>query len=59
MSTNTTLARTLIAQLDEVLGTVRVLWLDTSDPALRAKWRNRLDELLDQRLGLMALRDSA
>jgi len=48
----------LIAQLDAVISTVRIFWLDASPNSQeRRHWMNRLNELLDQRLHLMALRD--
>ena len=49
----------LIAALDGTLSLVRSLWLEATTPAEQNKWRVRLDELLDARLKLMALRDAA
>lgn len=48
----------LIRQLDAVIGTVRLYWLESSPNSQeRRHWMTRLNELLDQRLHLMALRD--
>jgi hypothetical protein len=52
-------AKALIEQLDQVLGTVRLLWLDCAPHTKeRNHWMARLNQLLDQRSHLMALRDS-
>jgi hypothetical protein len=51
-------AAALIAQLDQVIGTVRLLWLEASpNSKYKSHWMARLNQLLDQRLHLMALRD--
>jgi hypothetical protein len=51
-------AAALIAQLDQVIGTVRLLWLEASPNSKdKSHWMARLNQLLDQRLHLMALRD--
>lgn len=48
----------LISGLDRVLESARAFWLDSTSHYERSKWRVRLDELLDERLRLMALRDN-
>ena len=48
----------LIAELDKALSLVRTLWLESSSPEVQAKWRTRLDGLLDERLRLMRARDA-
>lgn len=52
-------AAQLIRQLDEVLGTVRILWLEAKTEKESRHWMHRLNQLLDQRSHLMRLRDSA
>lgn len=48
----------LIAQLDDVTDTVRILWLESPRNSKECRhWMRRLDQLLDQRLHLMAIRD--
>jgi hypothetical protein len=49
----------LIGELDRVLSQIRTLWMDGKTPEEKNKWRVRLDELLDERLRLMACRDAA
>lgn len=48
----------LIAEQDRTLETIRAFWLEAKTPAEIAKHRNRLDLVLDERLRVMALRDS-
>lgn len=36
----------------------RSLWIDAKEAAEKPKWFARINELLDERLRLMALRDS-
>lgn len=51
-------AQSLLAPLDAVLGTVRLLWLESARKSqANRKWMWRLNQLLDQRLHLMRLRD--
>jgi hypothetical protein len=40
-----------------VLAQIRGLWIEARAPADRLLWRVRLDNLLDERLRLMRLRD--
>ena len=48
----------LIAQLDAVISTVRAYWLESSPNSKeRRHWMTRMNELLDQRIHLMRLRD--
>jgi hypothetical protein len=47
----------LIVELDRVLAQIRGLWIEARAPADRLLWRVRLDNLLDERLRLMRLRD--
>lgn len=46
-----------IAGIDTALDLTRELWLAAVDPADRAKYRAKIDGLLDQRLVLMKQRD--
>lgn len=49
----------LIAQLDQVLATVRAYWLEASPNSKeRRHWLGRINQLLDQRLHLMKVRDA-
>lgn len=51
--------RNLIAEVDRLLDLVRILWMDT--PLNSAEWlkyRGRIDQLLDERIKLMNLRDA-
>jgi hypothetical protein len=49
----------LIAQLDQVIATVRLFWLEAPpNSAERRHWSSRINELLDQRLHLMSIRDA-
>lgn len=48
----------LIKELDKTLSMVRALWLESKTPDEKAKWRVRIDELLDERLRLMKSRDA-
>lgn len=48
----------LIKELDSVLGMVRSLWMDATTVTEKARWMTRLNELLDERLRLMAERDA-
>ena len=51
-------ANALIEQLDDVIATVRVLWLQSPRNSQQChRWMWRLNQLLDQRLHLMRLRD--
>lgn len=50
-------AEGLITELDKLLDMVRVLWIESRDDFERRKNGKRLDELLDERLRLMKLRD--
>lgn len=51
-------ARELIAQLDLVIGTVRILWLESPRNSREcAHWMFRINQLLDHRSHLMRLRD--
>lgn len=47
----------LIAEFDKTLSIVRSLWMDAKAPDEKNKCRVRLDELLDERIRLMKLRD--
>lgn len=48
----------LITQLDAVIATVRAYWLESSPNSKeRRHWMTRLNELFDQRIHLMRLRD--
>ena len=48
----------LIAEVDALLDLVRLLWQEApSNSAERMQYRGRLDQLLDERLRLMNLRD--
>jgi len=47
----------LIEELDKTITMVRAFWQDGRDTGEKTKWRKRLDELLDERLKLMNLRD--
>lgn len=49
----------LIAQIDRVLSMIREFWLAANHPGEIAKWRDRLDQSLDERLRLMRLRDAS
>jgi hypothetical protein len=49
----------LIAELDQVICHVRLFWLASKLPEDVAKWRSRIDELLDERLRIMRCRDAA
>lgn len=49
----------LIAELDKTLSMVRTLWMEAKPADEKAKWRVRLDELLDERSRLMKARDAA
>ena len=48
----------LIKELDKTLSMVRALWLESKTPDEKAKWRGRIDDLLDERLRLMKSRDA-
>ena len=48
----------LIGEVDKTLSMLREGWMSALDHE-RAKWRERLDAMLDERLRLMKLRDSA
>jgi hypothetical protein len=48
----------LIAEFDRVLSMLRTLWLEAETPAVREKWRSRLDQSLDERLLLMRRREA-
>jgi len=47
----------LIEEVDKTLSLVRVYWLDGRDEFEKSKWMKRINELLDERLKLMKLRD--
>jgi hypothetical protein len=49
----------LIAELDQVLELVSALFGAAKEHGEKAKWRHRIDGLLDERLRLMAARDAA
>ncbi len=46
-----------IAGIDTALGLCRELWLSAKTEEDRAKYRVKIDGLLDQRIGLMKSRD--
>lgn len=49
----------LLEQLDEVIATVRLLWVDAPPNSKeRRHWMTRINQLLDQRLHLMSVRDN-
>lgn len=48
----------LIAEQDRVLASLREIWLEVA-PVHKQKHLDRIDAALDERLRLMALRDSA
>ncbi len=47
----------LITEVDKVLSLVRAFWMEARDDGEKRKHMNRLNELLDQRIALMAKRD--
>ena len=49
----------LITQLDGVIGQVRKLWMDERNSQEKKKHADKLNELLDQRVGMMKARDAA
>ncbi len=49
----------LIAEVDKTIDMVRPFWLEARDEGEKRKSLNRINELLDQRLALMAKRDGA
>lgn len=44
----------LIADLDDVIGQVRPLWMNATRPEEKVKWMAKINELLDSRLKLMS-----
>ncbi len=49
----------LIAQLDLVLSGLKDLWTNARDDKDKAKWMERINASLDERLRFMRLRDTA
>lgn len=47
----------LIEELDKTLSLVRSYWISGRDEFEKGKWMKRINELLDERLKLMNLRD--
>ena len=48
----------LIEELDKTLSMTRTFWMDARSNDDKKKWYKRLDELLEERLRLMKLRDA-
>jgi len=49
----------LIAELDKVIAGKRTLLLNATTPDDRVKWKNGIDDSLDERIRLMKRRDAA
>ncbi len=47
----------LIAEVDKTLSMIRSYWMEGRDAGEKSKHMTRINELLDQRLALMAKRD--
>jgi len=47
----------LIEELDKTLSMARTCWIDARSTDDKKKWYKRLDELLEERMRLMNLRD--
>ncbi len=48
----------LIASVDKLLHEYRTLWLGSRGPQEGNKWMNKINEHLDERIGLMKCRDA-
>lgn len=48
----------LIASVDKLLHEYRTLWLESKDGKDTVKWMNKINEHLDERIGLMKCRDA-
>ncbi len=48
----------LIAEVDKTLSMIRSYWMESRDEGEKRKNLNRINDLLDQRLALMAKRDA-
>ncbi len=49
----------LIAQCDKALSLMRVFWMEARDDGEKRKYMTQINEMLDQRLGLMAAQKAA
>jgi hypothetical protein len=49
----------LIEELDKTISMTRTFWLDARTSEDKKKWYKRIDELLEERMRLMNLRDAA
>jgi len=48
----------LIEELDKTISMTRTFWIDARTNEDKAKWYKRVDELLEERMRLMNLRDA-
>jgi hypothetical protein len=49
----------LIEELDKTISMTRTFWMDARTNEDKKKWHKRIDELLEERMRLMNLRDAA
>lgn len=49
----------LIVEVDKLLGTLRIKWMEARDETEKGQWMRRINTSLDERLRLMAARGAA